>query len=42
MAGRKLKSLIAGCALALFAPLLTGASGVSETFEARVLASHNA
>jgi hypothetical protein len=41
MAGRRLKSLVAGGALALFAPLLTGASGVSQTFEARVLAMHN-
>jgi hypothetical protein len=42
MAGRRLKSLMAGGALALFAPLLIGASGVSATFEARVLATHNA
>lgn len=41
MAGRKLKSLIAGGALALLAPMLTGTSSATGSFEARVLATHN-
>jgi len=41
MAQRKWKSLAAGVTLALFSPLLLGASNVTGTFEARVLAMHN-
>ncbi len=41
MAQRKWKSLAAGATLALLSPLLLGASGVTGTFEARVLAMHN-
>ena len=42
MAGRTFKSLVACGALALLAPLLTGTSSASGSFEQRVLAAHNA
>lgn len=41
MAVGKLKSWIAGAALALLAPLLTGTSRASAGFETRVLSTHN-
>lgn len=41
MAGNRLKSRLASCAIAILAPMLIGATGLTENFDYRILAVHN-